>query len=750
LANYGATNLALDGFILALDGSTNLQYVFPNGSSLPAGGYAALTNTTLGFHPAAGDRLFLFSPARDRILDAVAVSGGARARYPNGVGPWLNPTLLTPGASNSVSLRNEIVINEIMYHHQFLPVTNGLAPQPSDEAWLELFNRGTNATDLTGWGLGGSVSFRFPAGKTIAPGGYLVVANNSAALRALYPASDILGDFSGKLSPNGDSVILADPAGNPANTVAFFNDGRWPLYADGRGSILELRDPYADNSNSQAWAASDETAKSAWQTYRYRAVAQTVVGPAQWNDFVFGLLGDGECLVDDISVVQSPTNNPIQFIGNGDFENGLTGWRLLGNHDHSRVETDPANPANHVLHLIATGPQEHMHNHIETTLANGRSVTNGQLYEVSVRAKWLAGNNRLNTRLYFDRVAATTVLPTPALNGTPGARNSCYATNIGPTFSQFQHRAVVPQPGVPVTVSVMAQDPQGVSAREVWWSTNGGPFAHASMALQSGGNHAGTIPGYPAGTIVQFYTRAVDGLGAAATYPAAGTNAGALYMVADGQAALNRSHNLRIILTPANRALLHATTNVMSNENLPCTVIYDEQRAYYDMGVRLKSSERGRADDTRVGFHIEFQPDDLFRGVHPVLLIDRSGASPVAANRQEEIVVRHMLLRAGGISGTQPDMCYVIAPYSIHTSSAILAPRHEDEFIATAYDNGASGIEWEMELIYYPTTTNQFGYKLPQPDNVMGWTFPISATTRRSTATIGSSRTIATRTTTAG
>ena len=720
MANYGATNLALDGFILALDGSTNLQYVFPNGSSLPAGGYAALTNTTLGFHPAAGDRLFLFSPARDRILDAVAVSGGARARYPNGVGPWLNPTLLTPGASNSVSLRNEIVINEIMYHHQFLPVTNGLAPQPSDEAWLELFNRGTNATDLTGWGLGGSVSFRFPAGKTIAPGGYLVVVNNSAALRALYPASDILGDFSGKLSPNGDPVILADPAGNPANTVAFFNDGRWPLYADGRGSSLELRDPYADNSNPQAWAASDETAKSAWQTYRYRAVAQTVVGPAQWNDFVFGLLGDGECLVDDISVVQSPTNNPIQFIGNGDFENGLTGWRLLGNHDHSRVETDPANPANHVLHLIATGPQEHMHNHIEMTLANGRSVTNGQLYEISFRAKWLAGNNRLNTRLYFDRVAATTVLPTPALNGTPGARNSCYATNIGPTFSQFQHRAVVPQPGVPVTVSVMAQDPQGVSACEVWWSTNGGPFAHASMALQSGGNYAGTIPGYPAGTIVQFYTRAVDGLGAAATYPAAGTNAGALYMVADGQAELNRGHNLRIILTPANRALLHATTNVMSNENLPCTVIYDEQRAYYDMGVRLKSSERGRADDTRVGFHIEFQPDDLFRGVHPVMLIDRSGASPVAANRQEEIVVRHMLLRAGGIPGTQPDMCYVIAPYSIHTSSAILAPRHEDEFIATAYDNGASGIEWEMELIYYPTTTNQFGYKLPQPDNVMG------------------------------
>ena len=140
----------------------------------------------------------------------------------------------------------------------------------------------------------------------------------------------------------------------------------------------------------------------------------------------------------------------------------------------------------------------------------------------------------------------------------------------------------------------MAQDPQGVNACEVWWSTNGGPFAHASMALQSGGNYAGTIPGYSAGTIVQFYTRAVDGLGAAATYPATGTNAGALYMVADGQAELNRGHNLRVILTPANRALLHATTNVMSNENLPCTVLYDEQRAYYDMGGAAQE-QRARA-----------------------------------------------------------------------------------------------------------------------------------------------------------
>src|SRR5439155_13826961 len=172
-----------------------------------------------------------------------------------------------------------------------------------------------------------------------------------------------------------------------------------------------------------------------------------------------------------------------------------------------------------------------------------------------------------------------------------------------------------------------------------------------------------------------FYVRAVDGLGAAATYPAAGSNSAALYAVNDGQANLPLAHNVRVILSPANTALLHAFTNVMSNDNLPCTVIYDEKRAYYDMGVRLKGSERGRYSDTRVSFHLEFHPDDRFRGLHPVMLIDRSGAGDATANKQQEIVIRHMLLHAGDIPGTQPDMCRVIAPLRVHTGPSILAPR---------------------------------------------------------------------------
>ena len=52
----------------------------------------------------------------------------------------------------------------------------------NDEEWIELYNRGAPAVDLTGWRLDEGIDFEFPAGTTIAPGGYLVVARNKAAL----------------------------------------------------------------------------------------------------------------------------------------------------------------------------------------------------------------------------------------------------------------------------------------------------------------------------------------------------------------------------------------------------------------------------------------------------------------------------------------------------------------------------------------------------------------------------------------
>jgi hypothetical protein len=726
LVNYGSTPLSLAGAVIVRDGTASNAYVFPAGASVAAGGFVTVTAATLGFAPVPGDKLYLEPPAMNRVWDAVVVKQKARARSPAGVGAWLFPNAPSPGAPNSFAFHNEIVINEIMYHHIRIPGTNGVAPKESPEAWIELFNKGASSVDLTGWELAGGVSYRFTPGLMLAPGAYLVVAEDAVAMRLTHPGITIVGNIGGALSHSSDTIVLKDPAGNPADQVRYYDGPPWPPYANGGGTSLELRDPNADNARPEAWADSDESHKTAWQTFTYRALANIPNGkdgptqPTQWNDFIFGLLGVGECLVDDISVIETPATTPIQIVANGGFENGLTGWRTLGNHVQSRVEVDPDNAANHVLHVISTGPQEHMHNHIECYSISNRTIVTGREYQISYRARWLAGNNFFNTRLYFNRAARTTALPIASDNGTPGAPNSRLVPNLGPTFTGLKHNPVVPQPGQSVTVQVAAQDPQGVAAAEVWWSSDGGPWSHAAMTDDGSGQYSGTIPGLGAGALVQFYVRAVDTLGAAATYPAAGTNSGAIYAVNDGQANLSLGHNFRIVLTPANRDLLHALTNVMSNDELPCTVIYDEQRAYYNVRVRLKGSQRGRYSDTRTSFHLEFPPDNLFRGVHPVMLIDRSGAGDSPDNKQQEILIRHILLRAGNIPGTQPDMARVIAPFSRHTGPSILSPRHEDEFIQTAYENGGNGTMWELELIYYPISTNQFGYKLPQPDSVLG------------------------------
>ena len=173
--------------------------------------------------------------------------------------------------------------------------------------------------------------------------------------------------------------MLKDANDNQANRVRYYDGKPWPFGVDGDGASLELRDPMADNSRPEAWAASNEGANTTWQTYTYRGIAavEPAASPTTWNEFVFGLLGEGEVLLDDFSVIESPSGARRQVLQNGSVQTGLTAWRFLGNHRAAEVITDPSNGPNHVLHLTSRGDTEHMHNHAETTLTNGVTITNG-------------------------------------------------------------------------------------------------------------------------------------------------------------------------------------------------------------------------------------------------------------------------------------------------------------------------------------------------------------------------------------
>jgi hypothetical protein len=327
----------------------------------------------------------------------------------------------------------------------------------------------------------------------------------------------------------------------------------------------------------------------------------------------------------------------------------------------------------------------------------------------------------LNTRLYFNRLARTTRLTQPEDCGTPGQPNSTNRPNLGPTWDGFSHGPVVPAPLQAVRVQVAASDPDGVEGVTLWVAVDGGEATGVPMTRQDDGRFAAMVPGQPAATIVQFWVEGRDGRGAVSTFPAAGPASRALWKVDDGLASTTGLHDLRIVLTPPDAAWLHGEVNVMSNDPVGATVIYDEREAFYDVGVRLKGSERGRSMPLRTGFSLHFHAEQPFRGTYRSVMVDRSQGVNYG---QREMLMNQVMTHSGSVSAEYNDLVQVIPPRLDHTGPAELQmARFGDLLLDTQFEGGGDGLLFDYELVYYPTTTDDGtpeGLKLPQPDLVVG------------------------------
>lgn len=649
---------------------------------------------TIPAETAAGDRILLIGPDGKSVLDAAVAATGPRARYPDGTGIWMVPDEPTPASPNRVTLTDAIVINEILYD----PPDPALYPPGTVRAgqWIELYNRSSSAVDVSGWQLDGRARFAFPDGTVIPAGGYHLVVADPAAFLAVHavPPAIVSGPWTGRLRGGGGRIVLRDAVGNPADEVHYRTDGRWPEAANEGGSSLELIDPMADNAAPESWAASDESAKAGWQTFTWRGPNRPSQPgePTIWRELNLLLVdGPGECLVDDVRVTDLTTN--ANLIQNGTFDSGADHWRFLGNHRHSSVVPEPGNPGNMVLHLRASGPGEYQGNQIETTFAGNQALVNNREYEISLRARWLSGGARLNTRLYFNRLPRTNLMPLPVAIGTPGRENSRRVPNAGPVWAGLRHSPVIPDPGEPVTVTVEARDPQGIAGVSLHYSVSGGEWHTVPMTSGDGRRFAGVIPGQ-AGGVVQFYVEGSDTAGAVSRFPAAGPDSRALIPVQDG-AATGSLPTVRVVMTPADATFLHTPVNTLSNEYLSCTVIADEAAVHYDAGVRLKGSFVGR-NVSRVGFTLRFGSDNLFRGVHDRIAIDRSQHTAIG---QGEFVVKSMASRAGGIPNMYDDLARFIHPSPAYRSTCQLRMTAFDSgFLDTQYPDGSDGPMYEFEV----------------------------------------------------
>src|SRR5258708_2874283 len=123
--------------------------------------------------------------------------------------------------------------------------------------FVAIFNSRGEPQDMSGYQLGGSINYTFPAGTLIPGGGFLVVAKSPADIESVYGISGVLGPFANNL-PNGNgTVVLLNQAGGVFLEVKYGTTPPWPAAADGGGHSLVLARPSFGENNPLAWAASD-------------------------------------------------------------------------------------------------------------------------------------------------------------------------------------------------------------------------------------------------------------------------------------------------------------------------------------------------------------------------------------------------------------------------------------------------------------------------------------------------------------
>jgi hypothetical protein len=626
--NSGDETISLDG--LFLSSKADLSDKVPLSGSLPAGG---LASQSFAFPVSGGEVTLFLANATDSVLLARVFErlahGDSLQAFPQGSDEWYASTASTRDAANNPARNTDVVINEIMYD----PPSN----EPSGE-FIELYNRGTAAVDVSGWRFTDGVDFTLPAGTTILPAGYLVVAADVNWVRAAYGDIPVVGDFDGRLSNQGELVRLMDQGGNLADEVDYLPGGNWPALASGNGSSLELRNPWMDNSLSSAWSASEESNRTSFLHYSYSDVYRQLnsLGSAtDYKELHLYLVGDSHVALRNIQVRLKGAGPNLIF--NGDKmstdDRSANGWLAQGTHYASHLEAGE-------LHLIADGHGDNRPNRVEIDVT---AMQSGQTYEISFDARWISGASRLIAQTWDHSIATSLSLPVPADLGTPGARNSRFLAAPAPQVDGLLHSPPVPAPGqaVRVTAHVSSQTPapQVLLFHRLDNTTASGAWTSKVMSDDgvSGGDERAGDGIYTAqlteygqsGQVVQFYVQASVPGGPFSQEPREGEDRPAMYVV-DTPTPAGDLRRMRFVVSALDMKAIsdggdssHPPIPTppygyafprLSNHYFNTTLIINENDIFYGCEIRNTGSPWTRGNENplqRAKF--KFPRDSLFR-----------------------------------------------------------------------------------------------------------------------------------------
>lgn len=662
LFNKTEQSFQLDHLSLSL--GTNFQNASPIEGTLPSFSFVNF-KLPLDNSDAQTFRIFLFRRDTGEIIDALKQSVLEKTsiqRFPDGGNQWFRTNNATQNQPNIIQGNDDVVINEIMYDPPY--------GQP-DLEFIELFNRGDQGIDLSGWQLAGGIEYTFPDGTFMVPGDFLVIADQPGRLNAVHPELNALGPLKGKLNNDGEHITLLDAQGNLADEIDYKTEGDWPTLARGKGSSMELLNPFIDNARSSAWKDSRESRTAKFQsfsfTHRYFAHEQ-YWHPMDHQELHLYLVGESHVILQNIQFREKGSSenllkHPDRLSIEGD---GSTGWLIQGNHADSYME-------NGRLHLISHGHGDNRANRAEIDISE---LKRNAEYEFTFEARWVHGSPRIIARTWENSISESILLPVPAQIGTPGRQNSRWQPDPPALVESLSQFPAVPSPGETLTIEAdigWHQQPGTVNLvyrldgnhQESWKRVSMSPLASDSRSPSALTTYQCRLENnYQQGDLIQYYIEAIPPSGSRTTLPREAAATPAL-CVFDGRAIPSDLRVIRLLISNDHLNAIYQEESEaygfryprLSNQYFNATFISNERDIYTGAVLRPSGSPWTRRNSMDRG-KWKLPNDRRFRD-HGKFSYDNDPTRNGGAFRHHNRIARYLLYLLGHVS-SQNEFVYVI------------------------------------------------------------------------------------------
>jgi len=153
----------------------------------------------------------------------------------------------------------------------------------------------------------------------------------------------------------------------------------------------------------------------------------------------------------------------------------------------------------------------------------------------------------------------------------------------------------------------------------------------------------------------------------------------------------SKRRSFHLILAPRDGRRLDDFENMMSDDRLGATVVWDSRETSTTGGVHLHGSMFSRNNPDTAAYNVRFPADRLFRGVHRTVQIKRRVI--------QEILAKHAQNQSG-VPGMYDDIIHLFSQRPGNAGPARVSLAHyNDVFLDSQYENGAEGTLLNMEGI---------------------------------------------------